>query len=73
LATFKVLDKDGDEITSQFTPKLKQLFLIILLYSQRSKNGISTQELTDILWKGHSSQSAKNSRGVTNPQIASDP
>jgi len=62
---FKVLDKDGDEITSQFTPKLKQRFLIILLYSQRSKNGISTQELTDILWKGHSSQSAKNSRGVT--------
>jgi len=62
---FKVLDRDGNEITSQFTPKLKQLFLIILLYSQRSKNGISTQELTDILWKGHSSQSAKNSRGVT--------
>ena len=62
---FKVLDKDGIDISSQFTPKLKQLFLIILLYSQRSKNGISTKELTDILWMGHSSQSAKNSRGVT--------
>ena len=62
---FKVLDKEGNEITSLFTPKLKQLFLIIMLYSQRSKNGISTQELTDILWQGHSSQSAKNSRGVT--------
>ncbi|MDO9614158.1 MAG: hypothetical protein Q7J86_06490, partial [Bacteroidota bacterium] len=31
----------------------------------RNKNGISTKELTDILWMGHSSQSAKNSRGVT--------
>jgi len=62
---FKVLDKDGVDISSQFTPKLKQLFLIILLYSQRNKNGISTKELTDILWLGHSSQSAKNSRGVT--------
>ncbi|HBY53387.1 MAG TPA: hypothetical protein DEH15_13220 [Marinilabiliales bacterium] len=62
---FKVVDKDGNEITSQFTPKLKQLFLIILLFSKRNKNGISTQELTDILWHGHSSQSAKNSRGVT--------
>lgn len=62
---FKVLDKEGGDITSQFTPKLKQLFLIILLYSQRNKNGISTKELTDILWMGHSSQSAKNSRGVT--------
>jgi two-component SAPR family response regulator len=62
---FKVLGKDGNDITSQFTPKLKQLFLVILLYSQRNKNGISTKELTDILWMGHSSQSAKNSRGVT--------
>jgi len=62
---FKVLDKDGNEITNQFTPKLKQLFLLIMLYSQRNKNGISTQELTDILWQGHSSQSSKNSRGVT--------
>ena len=35
------------------------------MYSKRNKNGISTQELTDILWQGHSSQSAKNSRGVT--------
>jgi two-component SAPR family response regulator len=39
--------------------------MIILCYSQRNKNGISTKELTDILWMGHSSQSAKNSRGVT--------
>lgn len=62
---FKVLDQEGNDISSQFTPKLKQLFLIILLYSQRSKNGISTAELTDILWQGHSSQNAKNSRGVT--------
>ena len=62
---FKVLDKEGAEITNLFTPKLKQLFIIILLYSQRNKNGISTQELTDILWQGHSSQSSKNSRGVT--------
>ena len=62
---FKVLDKDGTDISSQFSPKLKQLFLIILLYSQRNKTGISTKELTDILWLGHSSQSAKNSRGVT--------
>lgn len=62
---FKVLDKYGQDISTQFTPKLKQLFLIIMLYSQRNKNGISTHELTNILWQGHSSQSAKNSRGVT--------
>jgi two-component SAPR family response regulator len=62
---FKVLDRFGNDITTQFTPKLKQLFLLILLYSQRSKNGISTKELTDILWEGYSYQNAKNIRGVT--------
>lgn len=62
---FKVINKDGRDISSQFTPKLKQLFLIIMLYSQRNKNGISTGELTEMLWHGHSAQSAKNSRGVT--------
>lgn len=62
---FRILDKNGINISNQFSPKLKQLFLIIMLYSQRNKSGISTKELTDILWMGHSSQSAKNSRGVT--------
>jgi hypothetical protein len=60
---FKVLDRFGNDITTQFTPKLKQLFLLILLYSQRSKNGISTKELTDILWEGYSYQNAKTFGG----------
>jgi two-component SAPR family response regulator len=62
---FKIVNKDGEDISLQFTPKLKQLFLVILLYSQRNKKGISTKELTDILWPNHSYQNAKNSRGVT--------
>ncbi|MDX9882289.1 MAG: LamG-like jellyroll fold domain-containing protein [Prolixibacteraceae bacterium] len=61
--TFKVIDKEGNNITTQFTPKIKQLFLLIMLYSQ--KNGITTKEMTDILWPGQSYQGAKNSRGVT--------
>lgn len=62
---FKIVDKNAEDISLQFTPKLKQLFLVILLYSQRNKKGISTKELTDILWPNHSYQNAKNSRGVT--------
>lgn len=62
---FKVIDKNGEDITLQFTPKLKQLFIVVLVYSQRNKKGISTKELTDILWPNHSYQNAKNSRGVT--------
>jgi two-component SAPR family response regulator len=48
-----------------FTPKLKQLFLVILVFSQKNKKGISTKELTDIVWPNHTYQNAKNSRGVT--------
>ncbi|MGQ8337136.1 LamG-like jellyroll fold domain-containing protein [Sunxiuqinia sp. A32] len=62
---FKAVDKNGEDITNQFTPKLKQLFLLILVYSQRNKKGISTRELSDILWPDLSYQNAKNSRGVT--------
>lgn len=62
---FIIVDKNGEEITSSFTPKLKQLFLVILVYSQQNKKGITTKELTDIVWPNHSYQNAKNSRGVT--------
>ncbi|OFX33833.1 MAG: hypothetical protein A2W90_05265 [Bacteroidetes bacterium GWF2_42_66] len=63
--TFKVIDNEGNNITTQFTPKIKQLFLLIMLYSQKNKNGITTREMTDILWPDQSYQGAKNSRGVT--------
>ena len=62
---FRVVDKSGIDISSQFTPKIKQLFLLILVSSQYSKKGISTKELSEILWPDLNYQNAKNSRGVT--------
>lgn len=62
---FRVVDKNGNDITGQFTPKIKQLFLLILVYSQHNKKGISTKELSNILWPELNYQNAKNSRGVT--------
>lgn len=62
---FKVLSKDGTDITSEFTPKLKSLFLVILLHSTKSRNGISTEELTEVVWPEQTFKNAKNSRGVT--------
>lgn len=63
--SFKVLDRSGNDITAEFTPKLKNLFLVILLHSTKSKNGITTEALTGIVWPELSNKSAKNSRGVT--------
>ena len=62
---FKVVNKEGTDITNQFTPKIKQLFLLLLVFSQQNRNGISTRELSGILWPGLGYQNAKNSRGVT--------
>ncbi len=62
---FKVIDKNSNDITNQFTPKIKQLFILILVSSQHNKKGISTKELTQILWPDLNFQNAKNSRGVT--------
>jgi DNA-binding SARP family transcriptional activator len=63
--SFQVLNRDGVDITMEFTPKIKSLFLVILLHSTKSKNGITTAELTQIVWPEFSFKSAKNSRGVT--------
>ncbi|MGF1635637.1 MAG: LamG domain-containing protein [Cyclobacteriaceae bacterium] len=62
---FKAFDNLGQDITDEFTPKLKQLFLLLLMYTKSHHKGISTNDLTDIMWPGYDSHSAKNSRGVS--------
>jgi DNA-binding SARP family transcriptional activator len=62
---FYVSDREGRDITTLFTPKLKQLFLLILLYSQQDKTGISSRELTRIVWGEDSTKSIKSLRSVS--------
>lgn len=60
---FQIINKNGDDITKKFTPLIKELFLIIFLYSIKDK-GISVERLTEVLWFSMSSKSAKNNRAV---------
>ncbi len=60
---FQVIDKYGDDITKKFTPLLKELFLLIFLYSIKDK-GISVQGLTETLWFSMDAKTAKNNRAV---------
>jgi two-component SAPR family response regulator len=62
---FYVLDAEGVNITSSFTPKLKQLFLLIILYSQQDKTGIQSNELTEIIWGDDNIKSMKSLRSVS--------
>jgi len=61
---FQVFDRDGNDITRAFTPLLKELFLIISVYTFRNGRGISSEGLNEILWHDKSEKDAKNNRSV---------
>src|SRR5258708_2431723 len=61
---FQVFDKEGSDITRLFTPLLKELFLIIVLYTIRNGRGISSEGLNEILWHDKPEKDAKNNRSV---------
>ena len=63
---FYVLDRDGYDISSLFTPKLIQLFLLIMLHSSRGRFGISSKDLTRMIWgNDNPSKSTKSLRSVS--------
>ena len=61
---FQAFDKEGHDITRQFTPLLKELFLIITTYTIRNGRGISSEGLNEILWHDKADKDAKNNRSV---------
>lgn len=68
---FQVIDKRGKDITYRFSPTLKELFLLMFLYSFKGSKGISSNKLQEILWPDKSSSSAKNNRGVNIKKLRS--
>jgi DNA-binding SARP family transcriptional activator len=60
----QIFDQDGVDLTRQFTPLIRELFLLILLYSVRKGTGVSSDKLTEILWSDKSTHSARNNRSV---------
>ncbi|MDB5285850.1 MAG: galactose oxidase [Mucilaginibacter sp.] len=62
---------EGNEITKYFTPLLKELFLVILLYSIKLDRGVSSEKLNEILWFDKSEKSARNNRSVNIAKLKS--
>lgn len=58
----QLINHEGKDIAKQFTSLLRELFLIILIYSLRSARGISGEKLAELLWPDKSESSAKNNR-----------
>lgn len=65
LGVFNVKDKDGKNITSNFTPRLKNLLVILVLYSQKYEQGILIKKLDELLWMDKDEVSARNNRNVS--------
>lgn len=61
---FQVFGLNNSDITNKFSPLLKELFLLILLYTHKNNKGISSEKLTEYLWFDKSEISARNNRAV---------
>lgn len=62
---FTVIDRNGENITALFTPKIKQIFLLILLYSSRGGQGISGNDLANYIWGDSEGKKIKSLRSVS--------
>lgn len=61
---FEAFDREGNEITKQFTPLLKELFLLLIVHSMKDGKGISSEALYEALWSDKSPKDAKNNFSV---------
>lgn len=61
---FCVTDKEGNNITSQFTPTLKALIVLLILSTCRDSAGIISNRLNRILWPYKPEDTANNNRNV---------
>lgn len=71
LGKFQVKDKDGNDISGNFTPILKSLLLLILLHSQKDERGITNKKIDETLWGDKSEKSAQNNRNVSLSKLRS--
>lgn len=62
---FKAIDNKGVDVSDLFTPKVKELFLFVFIYSLKSGFGANVRDINDVLWGGISSGKVANNRSVT--------
>ncbi len=60
---FSVFDRNGRNISYMFSLRIKQIFCLILRYSDA--DGISSKQLSDLIWPDKPKDKVKNSRGVS--------
>jgi len=61
---FQIYNKNNEDITNKFSPLIKELFLLIWMYTFKNNKGISSEKLVDIIWYDKSPRKAQNNRSV---------
>ncbi len=61
---FRTIDRNGNDITGQFTPTLKALLMLLILYTGKDPKGIIGRKMIQLLWFDKSEESGKNNRNV---------
>ncbi|MDR1764307.1 MAG: hypothetical protein LBR64_10240 [Dysgonamonadaceae bacterium] len=64
LGGFEVFNRDGKNITGDFTPTLKYLLVLIILHTLKNSKGIASGKLQEILWFDKNEEAARNNRSV---------
>lgn len=64
LGAFTAIDSDGVDITHLFSPKLKVIFIYLLMGTLK-KGGVSTDDLNSVFWPDKEQNKIKNLRNVT--------
>ncbi len=62
---FNAIDREGNDISELFTPKVREMLLFVLLYAHQNGTGASVSELDEQLWPGLESKKVTNNRAVT--------
>jgi len=62
---FYATDKESNDITPLFTPKIKELFLFTFFASLKNETGASVNDINKYLWPDISQKKVNNNRSVT--------
>ncbi len=61
---FKIFNHSSVDITSKFSPLLKEIFILIWLNSLNGRNGVSSEKLKELFWFHKDEKKAMNNRAV---------
>jgi len=62
---FTAFDAEQENVSDLFTPKVKELFLFVLLQTLKNGIGAEIHEINENLWQGTESKKVANNRSVT--------